>query len=226
MPDHDPAAAHNRGAAPDPGARRAHEQARAWLSAARDGEVGEDATARAHLAACGDCARWQSALVAVELAVAATTVPAPPGLTSPALAAYAGEQAQPSARERVARLLLAAAGSAGIVLAVLSLTRAPGAHLEHDLLGFEVAFAIGFLLCARDPARYGRALLPITAVAALVVLLPSAAAAATSIDLLAEAGHLSVLAGLAGLVLLAGSASPQRTAADPDHAAGLRPASP
>lgn len=106
-------------------------------------------------------------------------------------------------------MLLAVAGVAGLVLALLSLAGAPGLHAEHDLLGFEVAFAVGFLLCARDPARYGRALLPITAVASLVVLLPSAAAAAsTPIDLLAEVGHLSVLAGLTGLVLLAGATPP------------------
>lgn len=219
---------HHRGGAPDPGLQRAQEHARAWLSAARDGEVGEDTAARAHVAACRDCTRWQSALGGVERTLAATPAPVPPGLASPALAVYAHQQARPSARERAARLLLAAAGAAGLILVVLTLARTTGAHIEHDLLGFEAAFAVGFLLCARDPARYGRALLPITAVAAFVVLVPSVAAAASApVDLLSEAGHQSVLAGLTGLVLLAG-APPRATSAvgGPDHPLGLRLAAP
>jgi len=217
----------HRGGAPDPGLQRAHEHARAWLSAARDGEVGEDTAARAR----GGLTGLHPLAVRPRRGGANTgrdAAPVPPGLASPALAVYAHQQARPSARERTARLLLAAACAAGLILVVLTLARTTGAHIEHDLLGFEAAFAVGFLLCARDPARYGRALLPITAVAAFVVLVPSVAAAASApVDLLTEAGHLLVLAGLTGLVLLAG-APPRATSAvgGPDHPLGLRPAAP
>lgn len=205
-----------------------HEAARAWWSAARDGEAEEDP---------GRAPTWRPAGTAPAGSPPSSGMNSPwsprrarcrPVSPRPRLPPTPREQARPSAREQGARLLLAAAGVAGIVLAVLSLTEAFGAHAEHDLLGFEVAFVVGFLLCARDPARHGRALLPITAVASLVVLLPSAAAAASApVDLLTEAGHLAVLAGLAGLVLLAGATRPPAALVrGPDHGPGLRAATP
>jgi hypothetical protein len=210
--------------------------ARAWLSAARDGEAGADPSAGAHLASCAGCGRWQAALDAAETAVARAQAAQPvPDVTAAALDAWAEQErragaarsaaADPgrpgSAAGRAARWLLVAAGVAGLVLAAVQLTASPGSpaggHYGQDLLGFQVAFAVGFLLCARHPERYARALLPITAAAGLVVLLPSAAdLTGGPLDLLAEAGHLPVLAGLAGLVLLVGATPAPSRRADGD----------
>lgn len=183
---------------------RDHEAARAWLSAHRDGEVGDDRAARDHLDECPRCRGWERGLGPVDSAVHALRSTPVPDVTSAATAAW-GRRARAGDRPWVAgRVVLAAAGIGGLGLAALSLVTLPGGHATHDLVGFQVAFAIGFLLCSARPSRYGRALLPLTAAASVVVLLPSAAAAATSrVGLLAEAGHLPVLVGLVGLLLMA-----------------------
>jgi hypothetical protein len=107
--------------------------------------------------------------------------------------------------------VLALAGASGLLLAAVTLLGPDGAgHALRDLLGFQVAFAVGFLLCSINPARYSRALLPLTAAAGLVVLLPSATDVGTGTALLREASHLPMLVGLAGLLLLQDNSSRRR----------------
>jgi len=196
--------------------------AREWLSAFRDGEAADDARAHAHVQDCAACAAWA---VGVDRATAAGTrglYAPPPGVdvVTAAVADFAARQGdRRDLRERVGVAVLAVAGVSGFVLAALSLG-AVGDHTHQDLLGFQIALSVGFLLCARDPARYGRGLLAVSAAASLIVLLPSAAGtAAGGLDLLAEASHLPVLAGLIGLLLLLDTVRDPR---DPRHGTAPR----
>lgn len=187
--------------------------AREWLSAVRDGHVpapdGDDARQRAHAAGCPACAAWVRGLERAARAAPEVYAGPPPGVDTVAAAvtAFAARaRTRRAARERAGALVLALAGVAGVVLTGLSLAVADGGHYQQDLLGFQLALSVGFLLCARDPARYVRGLLVVTAAASLVVLLPSAADTVTGgRDLLAEASHLPVLGGLLGLLLLLGT---------------------
>lgn len=194
--------------------------AREWLSAFRDGEAPDDAPARAHVRACAACATW--AVGADRAAAARALYAPPPGLdvVTAAVAAFEARRGERrDLRERVGVLVLALAGVSGFVLAALSLGSL-GGHTHQDLLGFQLALSVGFLLCARDPSRYGRGLLAVSAAASLVVLLPSAAGtAAGGLDLLAEASHLPVLAGLIGLLLLLDTVRDPR---DPRHGTAPR----
>lgn len=178
--------------------------AREWLSAARDGEAADEPTRRAHLQACDACAAWALRLDRQVGGRAGYAAP-PAGLdvVAAAMAAFdARHGARRDLRERVGVAVLALAGVSGIVLSALSLG-AIGDHTHQDLLGFQLAISVGFLLCAHDPSRYGRGLLAVSAAVSLIVLLPSAAGtAAGGLDLLAEASHLPVLVGLLGLLLL------------------------
>lgn len=182
-----------------------HERTRAWLSALRDGEARDEPSAWDEVAACADCRAWAGALDEVEASAVRAAAEPGPDVAGAALSAWRCEQRAPASRGH-ARLVLGLAGVSGIVLAALSLLALPAGsaagHLGRDLLGFQAVYAVGFLLCSADPGRYARALLPLTAVASVVVLLPSAAAGATGVGLLAEASHLPVLLGLVGLLLL------------------------
>lgn len=183
-----------------------HETVRVWLSARVDGEVADDSLARAHLAACEACRAWATSL---ELLTAAAQVAAASDVV-PDVAATARRQldtARPSVRERSGRLVLVLAGLSGLALAAASVTALPtdvaAAHVGLDLIGFKVAIAVGYLVAAVDPRRYGRGLVAVAATAALVLLLPSASTVAGgAADPLAEAAHLPVLGGLLGLALL------------------------
>lgn len=194
---------------------RDHEQARAWLSAFRDAEGPDDPPSRTHLDTCPDCQRWTAALGNLDQALARSYPPGAPDVTAPALSAWNRRRARAATggRARVGRGILVLAGLGGVLVAALSLTSPPETlaanHLGRDLLGFQVAFSIGFLLCSRDPIRYVRALLPLTAAASLAVGLQGAAdLATTNVSLLTEASHLPVLAGLLGLFVLLGTLPP------------------
>jgi len=190
--------------------------ARAWLSAYRDNEALDDPVARAHFEMCGACTSWS--LVLDQVTRAARVRPAgSPDVASAGIEAFRA-QPEPVRRREAARLLLGTAGFAGLLLFVLTLVGFPGAtvvegHFGRDLSGLHAAISLGFLLTAWRPARYGRGLLPVTAMAVLVVLLPSAAHA-TGPDgtPLAEAVHLPLLVGLVGLLLLLDPVSHQKHA--------------
>lgn len=191
MPDRDPLTCHTT---------------REWLSAYRDAEAPDDPVSRGHLEACAACGTWSARLRQVTRAVAASHASTPPDVVGPALAAWTSrEEARSGRRGRVGRLVLAFAGVSGIVLTVAALVILPTStdHALRDQFGFQLAFCLGFLLCSRDPRRYGRAMLPLAAAASVIVLLPSAAeTAANDLELLAEASHLPILLGLFGLVLV------------------------
>lgn len=181
--------------------------AREWRSAFFDHETVHDPAAQAHLARCEACAEWEQALDGLTGMVRTWSVSSP-DVMSAAIAAFRRRAARPVNRQReVARVLLSLAGLLGIALSAVTLlglasTAAVAGHLGQDLSGLQAAIALGFLLAAWQPERYGRGLLPVAA-AAVFVLLPSAAHAASgAAELLAEAAHLPLLLGFVGLLLL------------------------
>ncbi|MGH8908032.1 MAG: hypothetical protein ACRD0K_16325 [Egibacteraceae bacterium] len=181
--------------------------AREWLSAFRDTEALDDPVARAHIDACEACTAWASTLARVTRAVRVRPAGSP-DVASAAIEAFRRRIERPLARQReAARLLLAAAGLTGLVLFALEIAGLTGmaavaGHFGQDISGLQAAISLGFLLTAWRPARYGRGLLPVAVMAVLVVLLPSAAhATGPDVELLAEAAHLPLLVGLAGLLL-------------------------
>ncbi len=206
--------------------------AREWFSAYRDGEALDEPARREHIEACARCSAWMATVdvVTPRLRVRRT---GSPDVVSAALAEWdrqALQRGEPTGR--FGRVLLGVAGATGLVFAVLGLLDVPGyfsrigAHLGWELYSFEAALAFGFLLAARWPDRYGRALLPLVAAVAALTLLPAAAdATAVRADPLAEASHVSVMVGLLGLLMLLDTRHRGRPAGKPaDPARGGMPA--
>lgn len=187
--------------------------ARRWLSAFRDGEALPDGARRAHVDACPACTGWERELDAATRRLVLHAAGGSPDVTAAALVVWnkrevltRGEGAETPRQQVVGRLVLGTAGAVGLALAAASFIVADplgAGHLARDLVAFEAALSLGFVLAAWRPGRYGRGLLPVTAVAGVLSLLHNVTAVAgTSADLLAEASHLPVLVGLAGLFLL------------------------
>jgi predicted anti-sigma-YlaC factor YlaD len=187
------------------------------VSTDRDGEALDDASARDHAGSCAACGAWIASVDDLTRRYRVRSTGSP-DVVSAALGRWAaGEPADP--QRTTGRAVLLIAGVIGLALSALAVAGAPagravGEHLGRDLAGLQGALAVGFLLAARRPERYGRGLLPVALAAVAVVLLPSAAdTAALVTDPLAELAHLPVLAGLVGLLLLF----------DPTRAAARRP---
>jgi predicted anti-sigma-YlaC factor YlaD len=180
--------------------------AREWLSAFRDGETLPDEAARTHVDDCRACAAWEGALDAVTRRLVLRPAGSP-NLVGPALDAWHATSAAPSPRQReIARLMLVLAGVAGLGLAIATLAGAmtpDGSHFVRDLVAFEIAVAIGFLLGAWRPDRFSVGLLPVAGVAGLLTLLVSARdVPGAEAAWLAEASHIPVLLGMFGLFVL------------------------
>lgn len=170
--------------------------ARRWLSTFRDGDAVHDATARAHIDDCAACTTWEATVDTVTRRMAVRSAGSP-DLVAPAMAAWRAPER--AGENRLGRMLLAVAGVAGLVLAAVSMAGSPALHPARDVVAFEAALSVGFLLAAWRPEVYGRSLLPVAGVAALLVLVPTAADVGRTTNLAAEASHLAVLLGLAGL---------------------------
>lgn len=203
------------------------ETAREHLSARADAAWPPDPASEHHVVGCAACRAWQAGIAELAAQTEAAFAVAPDA-TRAAVAAF--EQARgraPAPRVGIgagqlgfARGLLVAAGMAGVLVSLAALIgtgwAAPlSSHLGRDLAGLQGALAAGFLLAAWRPARYGRALLPVAAAAALLTVLPGAAdATRAAASLLVEAAHLPLLAGAAGLLLVAdgtGGLAPRRS---------------
>lgn len=182
--------------------------ARQWLSAFRDGEAMLDGPARAHLDNCSGCTSWEQSLDGLTRRLVVRSASAP-DVTAAALVAWAQQPTSTAGELLAGRIALALAGVVGVVLAALTLVqRGVGVHLSQDLAAMEAALAVGFLLAAWRPHRYGRALLPVSAVAGALTLLASTGdVTGTAANLLVEASHLPILLGLGGLFLLLDAAA-------------------
>jgi predicted anti-sigma-YlaC factor YlaD len=181
--------------------------ARTWLSAFRDGEALPEQAPREHIDGCAACGAWESTLDQIARRYAVRSV-STPDVTAPALAAWrtSASRSSHAGQQRVARGMLALSGLGGLVLAAVTFTGllGPGSsHFLRDLVAFECAIAVGFLLAAWRPDRYLRGLLPVAGVAALLIMTGSTGTiAGTRADLLVELSHLPVLLGVFGLFVL------------------------
>jgi predicted anti-sigma-YlaC factor YlaD len=189
------------------------EASREWLSAHRDGEAVDEPNLRRHVATCPGCTAWAQAvddLVPRSRMSAADAGPDPLGPARQRFAAVASH----SPLWRTGRAAVALAGVLAAVVAGVGLAGAADVALApvattgglHELMDrhvLELALAAGFLLAAARPERYGHAMGPVAAVAALLTFLvvPTAALPTTG-SALAEAGHLALLLGAAGCYLL------------------------
>lgn len=180
--------------------------ARQWLSALRDGETHEQPDLRAHVQSCAACQRWDATTDALTRRARIHRADSP-DVTAAAIQAFRAGQGPRPLRD-YACWILGVAGVAGLILAAFGLVASPGAmaepglHLGHDVYSFETALALGFLVTAFRP-DYGRGLLPVTATAVLLTLLPSVAfVVADHRDVLREVSHIPMLIGLVGLLLL------------------------
>jgi predicted anti-sigma-YlaC factor YlaD len=191
------------------------------ISARLDGEPSPvaDDLMDAHLRSCPGCRSWATAAEELHRATRVRTAEWGPDLTAPILARIDAEDKpsgrpnrQTSRRRRLAdiRVGLAVVAALQLVLAVpLLLGTEAGAsvHLARELGSFDAALAVGFLVCAWQPAR-AAGLLPV--VAALAVCMTGAAlldVATGRAPAATEAPHLLDLLGLA-LVWLAARAAP------------------
>jgi predicted anti-sigma-YlaC factor YlaD len=187
------------------------------VSARLDGEApaAPDADTDAHLAACAGCRRW--AETAADLHRATRVRPAEwgPDLTVPILARIAAEDKpgqQGPGRLTDVRLALAVVAVLQLALAVpplLGVEAGASIHVARELGSFDAALAVGFLVCALQPAR-AAGLLPVTATLALLM------AGTALVDVVsgqaptaAEAHHALDLVGLA-LVWLAARTAPRQ----------------
>lgn len=186
--------------------------ARSWASAHRDGEVTHDDRHAAHLVACSDCAGWERALAQLTPPPRLRVVGAGPDVVGAGLvtAARHGHARQVARVAVVGRGILATAGVAALLLAALCLATG---HFLHrgglatgtELVLFQIAVGVGFVLTARSPDRYLHLLLPLTvALAAVSGLAGTLTLSAGQIDPLRDLSVLPPLLALAGLVLLVG----------------------
>lgn len=183
------------------------EHARDWLSAARDGETGHEASLAAHVNDCADCAGWASQLDVVTRTTRLRAPVAPPHLHAglpPLAPAPIRERHRPMA---LARALLAFAAVSGLAAVGLGMAGVAGhAHLGsidgRDAWGMKLALLVGFAITAWRPERNAAGLMPIATIAALVTVGMSALTwSSTQHSLLGELLHLPILIGAVGAVI-------------------------
>ncbi len=205
--------------------------ARTWWSANLDGEAVEDAASRAHLVGCVDCVSWMAVLERLpSAATPATTRQDSWTMGDPLRRALAewdrplGATARDDGTSRrvgaagVGIALLWIAGLSGLVLSGSGLVQtwadgvSAGVHTSRELYAFETALSLGFILTARHPGRYARALFPMVAAVSVLIFLPAVSVPG---DPLAEASHISVLVGMLGLFVVVDARSARRGGASP-----------
>lgn len=127
---------------------------------------------------------------------------APPAVTDAAVSSFrARQQSRHAAGWETARMLLVLAGLAGVLLNGLALADGLG-HAGQDLVAMKIAVSIGFLLAAYRPDKYARGMAPVAAAAAALLFLPTFGDTTLIAEqAIAEAAHLPIVAGAAGLLL-------------------------
>jgi predicted anti-sigma-YlaC factor YlaD len=167
----------------------------------------------AHLRACPACRRWGEAATDLHRATRVRPAEWAPDLTAPILARIDAEDkpvSRPARRLADIRVGLAVVALLQLLLAVPALLGAEAGasiHVARELGSFDVALAVGLLVCAWQPVR-AAGLLPV--VGALAVCLVATAlldVASGRAPATSESHHLLDLVGLA-LVWLAARAEP------------------
>ena len=182
--------------------------ARAWLSAHRDGQAHDEVVHRAHIDECCGCRRWMADADRVTQRLRIHAVGTSPDVAASAVQTFRGRTSVLEPPSPLGRGMLAAAGAMALIVALIGFTSgryamALDSHLGAELHAFEAALGVAFLLAARSPRRYVSGLLPITGTLAILSAAASTTAmSAGSIDPFMELSHIPPLAALAGLVLL------------------------
>ncbi|MGH9032787.1 MAG: zf-HC2 domain-containing protein [Acidimicrobiia bacterium] len=196
------------------------DQIREAISAHLDGEDPgvPRADVDAHLATCGHCRAFADGAGALHGSLRLAPAPDVPDLTPQVLAAIGSQRAERPAADDgqafVLRLVLASLALVQVAMAVPALLGADGGlavHSARHLGSFSLALAVGFLYAAWRPSRVA-GLLPVAA--ALVACLIG-----TSVldvvdgraGALAEANHVTEIAGLVAVWLLAHPGMPRRS---------------
>jgi predicted anti-sigma-YlaC factor YlaD len=165
----------------------------------------------AHLAECPDCRSWAGAAASPALRARASSGDPvaidPAVLAQLARPAAAAEPARPGLVSTVEwRMVLAVIGLAQVVLAWPGVFLHDGhasIHLAHELTGWDMGLAAGFLVVAWRPAR-AWGMLPLVAVLVAAMVITSGVDLLSGHGLLGrEAVHALALAGLGCLWALA-----------------------
>ena len=194
------------------------DQIREAISARLDGEdpgvPGADVDA--HLATCAGCRAFADGAGALHRSVRLAPAPEVPDLTPKVLAAIGSEPegAGNAGRTFVLRLVLAVLGLVQVAVAVPALFGEDGGlavHSARHLGSFSLALAVGFLFAAWRPTRVA-GLLPV-AVALVACLIGTSVLDVVDgrAAALSEASHVTEIAGLVAVWLLAHSVVPRRS---------------
>jgi predicted anti-sigma-YlaC factor YlaD len=156
-----------------------------------------------HLVGCAACREFRSAAAGVDRAARLGPAPVVPDLTSRAMFAIAGEQAEPASMVQGLRLGLATIGLVQLSLSLPALLFGSDAgisvHQARHLGSFGVALAVGLLVAAWRPERTS-GLLPL--VTALVVCLVASAVVDVTTGYAAPASELTHIVEVLGLLNL------------------------
>jgi predicted anti-sigma-YlaC factor YlaD len=194
------------------------DQIREAISARLDGEEpGVPAVdVDAHLATCAGCRAFADGARALHRSVRLAPAPEVPDLTPKVLAAIGTEPegAGDAGRIFVLRLVLAVLGLVQVAVAVPALFGEDGGlavHSARHLGSFSLALAVGFLFAAWRPTRVA-GLLPV-AVALVACLIGTSVLDVVDgrAAALSEASHVTEIAGLVAVWLLAHSVVPRRS---------------
>jgi copper transport protein len=177
------------------------EEVREAISARLDNEPATVGSVVAdHLADCTDCSAWADRAQALTRRVRLAPVE-PAGPDDELLSAVRAEWAADRVRWRrrlAARMSLGVVATAQLVLGIALLAHGsmPGMkHMDHELLAFNVAVALGFGFAAVRPTR-ARGMLPITGItAAAIALVAIVDVIDGSVGLWHETQHLVLIAG-------------------------------
>ncbi|MGH8984442.1 MAG: zf-HC2 domain-containing protein [Acidimicrobiia bacterium] len=196
------------------------DQIREAISARLDGEDPGVPLAEldAHLASCGPCRAFAEGVGALHRSLRLAPAPDVPDLTPQVVAAIGAEpadtdRARDSGRVLALRLVLAVLGLVQVAVAVPALFGGDSGlevHSARHLGSFSLALAVGFLFAAWRPSRVA-GLLPVAA--ALVACLVGTSVldvAGGHTAALGEVSHVTEVAGLVAVWLLAHPAIPTR----------------
>ena len=195
------------------------DQIREAISARLDGEDPgvPAADVDAHLAICARCRAFADGAGALHRSVRLAPAPEVPDLTPKVLAAIGTEpnaDAGDAGRTLALRLMLAVLGLVQVAVAVPALFGEDGGlavHSARHLGSFSLALAVGFLFAAWRPTRVA-GLLPV-AVALVACLIGTSVLDVVDgrAAALSEASHVTEIAGLIAVWLLAHSVVPRRS---------------
>ena len=195
------------------------DQIRDAISARLDGEDPgvPPADVDAHLASCAPCRAFADGAGALHRSVRLAPAPDVPDLTPQVLAVIGTEPEGADAddgRTFVLRLVLASLALVQVAVAVPALLGADGGlavHSARHLGSFSLALAVGFLYAAWRPSRVA-GLLPV-ALALVACLIGTSVLDVVDgrAAALAEASHVTEIAGLVAVWLLAHPGMPRRS---------------